>query len=139
MIRFKCPYCGHEWSEAPTNSGGGYVRCPQCYGSFPLQVPVPDRPEKDKLTLLLACLLMVGGVFKIVAALSHRFAAWAWPLVSGVIDLILGVMIWLEWPESALWVIGLFVGISLIFRGCNWIGLGLALRTPPPTSGSQPA
>jgi len=91
------------------------------------------------LTLLLACLLMMGGVFKIVAALSHRFAAWTWPLVSGVIDLILGVMIWLEWPESALWVIGLFVGISLIFRGCNWIGLGLALRTPPPTSGSQPA
>ena len=83
------------------------------------------------LTLLLACLLMVGGIFKIVAALSHRFEAWGWPLLSGVIDLILGVMIWLEWPESALWVIGLFVGISLVFRGLNWIGLGLALRTLP--------
>jgi uncharacterized membrane protein HdeD (DUF308 family) len=80
------------------------------------------------LTLLLACLLMVGGVFKIIAALSHRFAAWGWPLVSGLIDLILGVMIWSEWPASALWVIGLFVGISLVFRGANWIGLGLALR-----------
>ena len=90
------------------------------------------------LTLLLACLLMVGGIFKIVAALSYRFGAWGWPLVSGVIDLILGVMIGLEWPASALWVIGLFVGISLVFRGLNWIGLGLALRTPP-TSGSQPA
>jgi uncharacterized membrane protein HdeD (DUF308 family) len=85
------------------------------------------------LTLLLACLLMVGGIFKIVAALSHRFAAWGWPLVSGVIDLVLGVMIWLEWPASALWVIGLFVGISLLFRGFNWIGLGLALRTLPPS------
>ena len=83
------------------------------------------------LTLLLACLLIGGGLFKIVAALSHRFAAWGWPLVSGIIDLILGVMIWLEWPASALWVIGLFVGISLIFRGFNWIGLGLALRTLP--------
>ena len=83
------------------------------------------------LTLLLACLLMVGGIFKIVAALSYRFGAWGWPLVSGVIDLILGVMIWLAWPESALWVIGLFVGISLVFRGFNWIGLGLALRTLP--------
>jgi uncharacterized membrane protein HdeD (DUF308 family) len=80
------------------------------------------------LTLLLACLLMVGGVFKIIAALSNRFAAWGWPLVSGLIDLILGVMIWSEWPASALWVIGLFVGISLVFRGANWIGLGLALR-----------
>ena len=83
------------------------------------------------LTLLLACLLMVGGIFKIVAALTYRFAAWGWPLVSGVIDLILGVMIWQELPASALWVIGLFVGISLVFRGFNWIGLGLALRTLP--------
>jgi uncharacterized membrane protein HdeD (DUF308 family) len=85
------------------------------------------------LTLLLACLLMVSGIFKIVAALNYRFGAWGWPLVSGAIDLVLGVLIWLEWPASALWVIGLFVGISLIFRGANWIGLGLALRTLPPS------
>src|SRR5207253_7419236 len=83
------------------------------------------------LTLLLACLLTVGGIFKIVAALTYRFAAWGWPLVSGLIDLILGVMIWLEWPASALWVIGLFVGISLVFRGFNWVGLGLSLRMLP--------
>jgi uncharacterized membrane protein HdeD (DUF308 family) len=80
------------------------------------------------LTLLLACLLMAGGVFKIATAFSYRFEAWGWPLVSGVIDLILGVLIWLEWPVSALWVLGLFVGISLVFRGFNWIGLGLTLR-----------
>ena len=80
------------------------------------------------LTLLVACLLMVGGIFKTVAALSYRFEGWGWPLASGVIDLVLGVLIWLEWPVSALWVLGLFVGISLVFRGCNWIGLGFALR-----------
>lgn len=83
------------------------------------------------LTLLLACLLMVGGIFKIVAALSYRFGAWGWPLLSGIIDVILGVMIWQEWPASAVWVIGMFVGISLVFRGFNWIGLGLALRGLP--------
>lgn len=80
------------------------------------------------LTLLLACLLMVGGIFKIAAAVSYRFAAWGWPVVGGVIDVVLGVMIWRQWPASALWVIGLFLGINLIFRGLNWIGLGLALR-----------
>jgi len=36
---------------------------------------------------------MVGGIFKIVAALSHLFEAWGWPLVSGIIDLILGILI----------------------------------------------
>jgi uncharacterized membrane protein HdeD (DUF308 family) len=83
------------------------------------------------LTLLVACFLMAGGIFKIVAALAYRFAAWGWSLASGVIDLILGVMIWQEWPASALWVIGLFVGINLLFRGFNWIALGLALRSLP--------
>ena len=83
------------------------------------------------LTLLIACFLMVGGIFKIVAALSYRFAAWGWSLASGIIDVILGVMIWQEWPASALWVIGLFVGINLLFRGINWIALGLALRALP--------
>jgi uncharacterized membrane protein HdeD (DUF308 family) len=87
------------------------------------------------LTLLVACFLMVEGVFNIVAALSYRFAAWGWLLVGGIIDVILGVLIWQEWPASALWVIGLFVGINLIFRGFNWIGLGLALRSlPRPTT-----
>jgi uncharacterized membrane protein HdeD (DUF308 family) len=81
------------------------------------------------LTLLVACLLLVGGIFKIVAALSIRFAAWGWPLVSGIVDVTLGVMIWQEWPASALWVIGLYVGISLMFRGFNWIALGLLLRS----------
>jgi uncharacterized membrane protein HdeD (DUF308 family) len=83
------------------------------------------------LTLLLACFLMVGGIFKIVTAVSYRFAAWGWALASGIIDVILGVMIWREWPASALWVIGLFVGINLVFRGFNWIALGLALRSLP--------
>jgi uncharacterized membrane protein HdeD (DUF308 family) len=83
------------------------------------------------LTLLIASFLMVGGIFKIVAALSYRFAAWGWSLAGGIIDVILGVLIRQEWPASALWVIGLFVGINLIFRGFNWIALGLALRSLP--------
>jgi uncharacterized membrane protein HdeD (DUF308 family) len=83
------------------------------------------------LTLLLACYLMVGGIFNIVVALSYRFASWGWPLLSGIIDVILGFLIWQEWPASALWVIGLFLGINLIFRGVTWIALGLSLRSLP--------
>ncbi len=83
------------------------------------------------LTLLAACFLMVGGIFKIVAAASYRFAAWGWPLASGIIDVLLGVLIWQDLPESGLWVVGLYVGISLFFRGINWIALGLAVRALP--------
>jgi uncharacterized membrane protein HdeD (DUF308 family) len=81
------------------------------------------------LTLLVACFLMVGGILKVVSAVAHRFAAWGWPLAGGIINVILGVLIWRGWPASSLWVIGLFVGINLIFRGFNWIALGLALRS----------
>jgi uncharacterized membrane protein HdeD (DUF308 family) len=81
------------------------------------------------LTLLLACFLMAGGIFKVVAAVGYRFAAWGWSLVGGIVDVILGVMLWQEWLASALWVIGLFVRINLMFRGFNWIALGLALRS----------
>jgi uncharacterized membrane protein HdeD (DUF308 family) len=83
------------------------------------------------LTLLIASFLLVGGIFKIVAALSYRFAAWGWPLASGVIDVILGLLIWSEWPGSSLVVIGLFLGINMIFRGVNWIALGVAFRSMP--------
>jgi uncharacterized membrane protein HdeD (DUF308 family) len=81
------------------------------------------------LTLVLSRFLRVGGLFKIIATLTYHFAAWGWPLLSGLIDFIHGMMIWQEWPASALWVSGLFVGISLLFRGFNWIGLGLSLRS----------
>ena len=86
------------------------------------------------LTLLLACMLVVGGVFKIVASLYYRFGAWGWALAGGVIDFVLGLMIWQDWPVSAFWVLGMYVGISLLFRGFNWIGLGLTFRTLPGTA-----
>jgi uncharacterized membrane protein HdeD (DUF308 family) len=121
-------FWSHGWSGFFLHLLSGVL--PLVIGLLFLRAPVDAVLA---LTLLLACLLMVGGIFKIVAALSYRFAMWGWPLVSGVIDLILGVLIWLEWPASGLWVIGLFVGISLLFRGFSWIGLGLALRTLPPS------
>src|SRR6516165_1081153 len=52
------------------------------------------------LTLLVACFLMVGGIFKIVSAVAYRFAAWGWSLAGGIIDVILGLLIWQGWPAS---------------------------------------
>jgi uncharacterized membrane protein HdeD (DUF308 family) len=91
----------------------------------------------EVVTLLMASFFLVGGIFKVVASASYRFAAWGWPLFSGLIDVALGVMILADWPQSSFWVLGMFLGINLVFRGINWIGLGLALRslakpTPPP-------
>ena len=83
------------------------------------------------LTVLLASFLFVAGIFKSVAALSHRFGGWGWLLLSGIIDIVLGVFIWLELPMSGLTIIGLLIGISMIFRGVSWLMIGLTLKQLP--------
>jgi uncharacterized membrane protein HdeD (DUF308 family) len=80
------------------------------------------------MTLFLACALMVGGLFRIIGSLMYQFPHWGWTLVGGVVNLALGIMVWLQWPEASLWVIGLFVGIDLIFTGWTWVMLALAVR-----------
>ncbi|MDD2903110.1 MAG: HdeD family acid-resistance protein [Syntrophales bacterium] len=80
------------------------------------------------LTLLLAMFFMVGGIFRIITALMMRFPSWGWRLLNGVVALVLGILIWNQWPLSGLWVIGFFVGIDLIFSGWASVMLALAAR-----------
>ena len=80
------------------------------------------------LTKFIAIFLIVAGVFRIVSALMTRFNDWGWVLMNGVITLLLGLIINRQLPEAALWVIGLFIGIELIFNGWAWIMLSLGLR-----------
>jgi uncharacterized membrane protein HdeD (DUF308 family) len=87
----------------------------------------PDRAAVV-LTLLLAASFLVGGGLRIVFSLADTFLAWPWVLLNGVVNIILGVLIWRGWPESSLWVIGLFIGIDLLFHGWSWIMLALAVR-----------
>jgi uncharacterized membrane protein HdeD (DUF308 family) len=82
----------------------------------------------ETLTLMLAAALLVGGMFRIVVAAVERFPAWGWVLGNGVVTLVLGLLIWRQWPASGLWVLGLFVGIDLIVNGVNWSVLALGIR-----------
>jgi uncharacterized membrane protein HdeD (DUF308 family) len=97
-------------------------------GLFMLEDPVRAAAV---LTLLLAAAFFVGGVLRIIFSLVLQFHSWGWVLLNGVVDLVLGVMIWREWPESSLWVIGLFVGIDLLFHGWSWIILAMSVRRYP--------
>jgi uncharacterized membrane protein HdeD (DUF308 family) len=89
----------------------------------------------EALTLLIALFLMVGGVMRIVAGLMVRFHHSVWVVVNGIISLLLGVMIWRQWPVSGLWVIGMFIGIDLIFYGWSLVMLGLVAKKLPGTAG----
>ena len=80
---------------------------------------------------MLAAVYMVGGMFRIVFSLAEQFPSWAWVFVNGVITLLLGVAIWVGWPASGLWVLGLFVGIDLIMNGTTWSVLAVGVRNGP--------
>lgn len=80
------------------------------------------------LTLLLAVIFLISGIFRVVSSIWLRFQDWGWVFFSGLISILLGAMILGEWPESGLWVLGLFIGIDLIFAGWTWVFLSLGAR-----------
>jgi len=82
-------------------------------------------------TLLLAVFFFVEGLFRIVAALTGQFRHWGFVLLNGVVTLVLGVLIWRQWPLSGLYVVGLFLGINLVVSGASYVSLGLAARRLP--------
>jgi uncharacterized membrane protein HdeD (DUF308 family) len=83
----------------------------------------------ETLTLLIALYLFMGGIFRIVAALTGKVQNSFWVLLNGVVTLALGIMIWEQWPLSGLWVIGLFIGIDLIFYGWSLLMVGLSAKS----------
>jgi uncharacterized membrane protein HdeD (DUF308 family) len=83
------------------------------------------------LTMLLATYFVVAGIFRIVAALSLRLPNWGWTLFNGIATMALGIIVWGGWPVSSLWVLGLFIGITLIFTGWARVMLAVALRSHP--------
>ncbi len=80
-----------------------------------------------KLTLLLGIIWIASGLFRIVlAGVLWRQAGWSL-LFSGVIGALAGGVILSEWPSSGLWVLGLCLGVDLIFHGIAWIGYAMSL------------
>jgi uncharacterized membrane protein HdeD (DUF308 family) len=80
------------------------------------------------ITLLLAALFLFGGIFRLVSALWLQFPNYGWVAGSGAISIILGILLWAQWPVSAFWFIGFAVGLNFIFAGIAWLSLGLKLK-----------
>ncbi len=85
----------------------------------------------EALTLLLGSFFLVGGIFRVVASMTLRLHHWGWLMLNGVITSLLGLLVLAEWPESGLFVIGLFVGIDMLFNGWTWVMLSFGLRSLP--------
>ncbi|MEJ0051209.1 MAG: HdeD family acid-resistance protein [Methylovirgula sp.] len=89
------------------------------------------------LTLLLIVFFIIEGFSSIIFATEYRqnlSGRWGWMVASGVVDLLLAGMIFLQLPSSAIWAIGLLLGINMVFGGTTLVMLALdAKKVLPPT------
>jgi uncharacterized membrane protein HdeD (DUF308 family) len=85
------------------------------------------------LTSVLIAFLLVEGAVTIFYALEHRTGPtrWGFMLASGIVDVVLGVMLFAGLPGSAVWALGLIVGINMFFGG--WALILMALSAPADT------
>ncbi len=94
---------------------------------------IRDAPVESTalVTMFIAAFFIVAGAFRIIVSVVERFPQWGWALINGVVTLLAGLIIYDSFPFSALWVIGLLVGIELLFNGWTWIMLSLVIRQIP--------
>jgi uncharacterized membrane protein HdeD (DUF308 family) len=82
------------------------------------------------LTIVMTALFVIEGVAAVFVALEYRryLRNWSWTLFSGLVNLGLAFLIWQGWPSTAAWVIGLYVGVNMIFLGVPLIMTAIAAR-----------
>ena len=82
------------------------------------------------LTMVLAAYFFIDGIFEIFEAFDLKpLKGWGWMLFGGIVSVLLGFLIWRQWPVSGAWAIGILVGIKLIFAGVAMVAIGGAGRS----------
>lgn len=81
------------------------------------------------LTLFVAAMFLAKGIFQIILGFRIRpNDAWGWIVAAGVVAIIVGVLIWMDYPLSGTFALGILAGISLIFTGCSYVAIALAAK-----------
>lgn len=97
-----------------------------CFGTYLILHPLIGVVT---LTLLLASLFLIEGILNIILFFKMRsLQGSSWMLIDGIITLLLGLMIYAQWPSSSAWAIGILVGVSLIISGVSRVMLSLGVR-----------
>jgi uncharacterized membrane protein HdeD (DUF308 family) len=97
-----------------------------CFGAYLIMHPVLAVAS---LTLVLASLFLIEGILEVVLFFKMRpLKGSSWMLVDGIITLLLGLLIYMQWPSSSLWAIGTLVGVSMIVSGIARVAMSLAVR-----------
>jgi uncharacterized membrane protein HdeD (DUF308 family) len=92
------------------------------------------RPIAGPLTLTAALILffLIEGICSVMFAIDHRrelSGQWEFMLLSGLVDLVLCVMLASGLPSTAIWALGLLVGVNMVFGGVALIAMALHARS----------
>lgn len=89
-------------------------------GGFMMVAPVPNALI---LTWTAAIYLLVRAIVQMVGSAVERYHYWGWSFVDGLVAAFFAGTILYLWPFSSFWLIGLFVGVSLMFHGAEFLSL----------------
>lgn len=79
------------------------------------------------LTIYVAAVFIVEGIIKAFLAFQLKpEAGWIWVLIGGIVSILLGAMLWAKLPSSAIWAIGLLVGLNIAMAGWTLLMIALA-------------
>jgi uncharacterized membrane protein HdeD (DUF308 family) len=90
----------------------------------------PDAGAEG-VTMVLAALFIVGGLFRAVGAGAIQFPRWGWTVFAGLVSVALGIFLLSAWPTASTFFIGMAIGIDLIFDGAALVGFAGAIHNLP--------
>jgi len=85
----------------------------------------------EGVTMLLAALFIVGGLFRAIGASVIQFPRWGWVVFSGLVSLALGIYLMTIWHTASTFFVGMIIGIDLIFDGASLVGFAAAIHSLP--------
>ena len=88
------------------------------------------------VTLTLAVYLVFSGIFRFVYSLWAQMPHYGWAALTGLLAIALGVLLWAQWPSSAIWFLGFAVGVNFVFAGAVWTALALRLKNASAAAGT---
>jgi uncharacterized membrane protein HdeD (DUF308 family) len=99
-----------------------------------LLVRHPDAGAEG-VTMLLAILFMVGGLYRAIASSIIQFPRWGWTMVAGLVSVGLGIYLLAIWPTASTYLFGIVIGVDLIFDGAALVGFAGAIHSLPKAEG----
>jgi uncharacterized membrane protein HdeD (DUF308 family) len=106
------------------------IRCVTGY----LLIRHPDAGA-EAVTMIIAALFIVGGLFRAAGASVIQFPRWGWTVFAGLVSVVLGIYLLATWTASSTFFIGLAIGIDLLFDGGALLGFAGAIHSLPSVQG----